>query len=193
MKIITKSWIKTLSSPFALDDNNQLTIPGLILLGVIASVLYTHVRYPLNIPGHHGLEWMAFVMFGRCLSTHRNAATIIASGAAIGYLLQSPLFAFTYEIKPLIVFFMTGFVSDRIYFALKNNLPVFIAVALTGALAFTSKALYMYVTYLFTDIKVGAFLKHPDYLPFISHFMFGLLGAVGGLMLANLATNSHRN
>ena len=114
MRTVTKSWEKTLSKLFVLD-NQQLSIPSLLLLGTIAGLMYTHLRYPLNIPGHHGLEWMALVMFGRCLSSQRYAATILATGAVAGYLAQIPLLSLTNEFKPVFVFLISGFFADTIY------------------------------------------------------------------------------
>lgn len=183
MRTVTKSWEKTLSKLFVLD-NQQLSIPSLLLLGTIAGLMYTHLRYPLNIPGHHGLEWMALVMFGRCLSSQRYAATILATGAVAGYLAQIPLLSLTNEFKPVFVFLISGFFADTIYRQCSGKLPHFISIALTGGLAFITKPTAMYFLFLTANIKVGMFLKHPDYLPFISHFMFGALGAIGGAMLA---------
>lgn len=179
-----KSSTKILSNPFVPDTTGGLSTSGLILLGVIAGLLHVHLRYPLNIPGHHGIEWMALLLFGRCLSNQRHAATILAAGAAASYLAQSPFLAFAHDIKPALIFLVTGGCADIIYRFTQNRLPIMINAGVTGALAFITKPVIMYCLFIFTGMKVGMFIKHPDYLPFISHFLFGLVGGVGGVIFA---------
>ena len=44
-----------------------------------------------------------------------------------------------------------------------------------------------------TDMHIGAFIKHPDYLPFISHFLFCAVGGAGGGILAQAVINTSKN
>lgn len=67
MAVNIRSWTKRLSNLHILDNQGKLSLGGLLVLGVVAGLLQVHLRYPLNIPGHHGLEWMALLLFGRCL------------------------------------------------------------------------------------------------------------------------------
>ena len=187
MANITKSWIKTLSNPFVPEGSDRLSLASLFLLGCIAGLLHVHLRYPLNIPGHHGIEWFALLMFGRCLSSHRYAASILAGGAATSYLLQSPFLSLAHDIKPALIFLLTGVCTDLIYRISKDKLPMIINAALVSGLAFLSKPLVMYCLFIFTGMKVGMFIKHPDYLPFISHLLFGMTGGAGGAILAKAA------
>jgi two-component system CheB/CheR fusion protein len=46
--------------------------------GVAAVLLHISVDMALKLPGHHGLEWMALLMFARTLSTERHAAMVAA-------------------------------------------------------------------------------------------------------------------
>ena len=187
-----KSWTKTLSNPFAPEAQGSLSLGGLVLLGVIAGLLQVHLRYPLNIPGHHGLEWMAVLLFGRCLSSHRHAAASIAGGAAASYLLQSAWLPLAHEVKPALIFLLTGVTADILHRSLRNTLPGLVTAGLTGALAFLTKPAVMYLLFLGFGMKVGMFIKHPDYLPFLSHFLFGLAGGTGGYLLARMATPGRR-
>ena len=41
-------------------------------------------------------------------------------------------------------------------------------------------------------MQIGSFIKHPDYLPFISHFLFGAVGGAGGGILAQAVLSSSR-
>ena len=190
MTINTKSWTKTLSSPHILDSSGLLTTLGLVLLGLLAGLLQVHLRYPLNIPGHHGLEWMALLMFGRLLADHRCAATIVASGAAASYLVQSPFLALAHDIKPALIFLLTGACTDLLFRYSKNHLPESICAALVSGLAFVSKPMVMYCIFILTGLPIGMFIKHPDYLPFVSHLLFGLTGGAGGALLVAAVTRS---
>ena len=192
MTTTTKSWTKILSNPFAPEAEGRLSPAGLILLGVIAGLLHVHLRYPLNIPGHHGLEWMAVLLFGRSLSTYRFAAGSVAAGAATSYLLQSAFLPLAHEVKPVLIFLLSGFAADIIYLSLRNKMPGLVTAGLTGSLAFITKPAVMYSLYLGTGMHVGMFVKHPDYLPFVSHFLFGLAGGTGGYLLARMAVTERK-
>ena len=184
MAIDTRSFTRIASKHFVLDQQARLSLSGLILIGLIAGILHVHLRYPLNIPGHHGLEWMALLLFGKLLSAHRQAATILATAAATGYLLQSPFMSLAHSVKPALVFLATGWCVDRcISFSRDWNPGVFL-YAVIGGLVFLLKPLVMYALFLIVGWKVGMFVKHPDYLPFISHFLFGATGAAGGALMA---------
>ena len=183
MAQVTRFWTKTLSNPFVREETGRLSILSLFLLGCIGGLLHVHLKYPLDIPGHHGLEWMALVLFGRCLSDNRYAATILASGAAASYLSQSAFLALAHDIKPALIFLLTGACADLIFRFSRDRLPMIVNAGVIGGLAFVSKPLVMYGLFL-GGMKVGSFIKNPDYLPFISHLLFGLVGGVGGAILA---------
>ena len=59
--------------------------------------------------------------------------------------------------------------------------------AIAGGLAFIIKPVVMYLLFVLIGLKVGMFIKHPDYLPFMSHFLFGTIGAASGAILAKVA------
>ena len=158
-----------------------------MLLGVMAGLLHVHLRYPLNISGHHGLEWMALLLFGRLLSSHRNAALTVAGGAAASYLAQSALLPLAHEVKPAFIFLLTGASADILYRFTKDRLPAVVSAGLIGGLAFITKPMVMYALFLGIGMHVGMFIKHPIYLPFISHLLFGAAGGVGGALLARAA------
>ena len=129
---------------------------------------------------------MALLLFGRYLSDNRYAASILASGAAGSYLIQSSFLALSHDVKPALVFLLTGACADIIFRFSKDRLPMLINAGLIGGLAFISKPLVMYGLFL-GGMKVGSFIKNPDYLPFLSHFLFGVVGGVGGAILARAA------
>lgn len=182
----TRFWTKTLSNPYAPEGTGRLSLLSLLLLGGIAGVLHIYLKYPLGIPGRHGLEWMALLLFGRCLSNNRYAATILAGGAAGSYLIQISLLAPGYGIKPALVFLLTGACADLLFRFSKDRLPMIINAGLIGGLAFVTKPLVMFCLFL-TGIKFDSFVRNPDFLPFVSHFLFGLVGGVGGGLAARAA------
>jgi hypothetical protein len=184
MANVTRSWTKTLSNPYAPEARGLLSVASLLFLGAAAGLLHVHLRYPLNIPGHHGLEWMALLLFGRLLSSQRHAATLLAAGAAASYLLQSPFLALAHDLKPAMVFLLTGAGTDIAFWFSKGRLPLIVKAGLIGGLVFVCKPAVSYVVFLLADMPVGSFIKHPDYLPFISHFLFGTAGGAGGGLLA---------
>ena len=55
----------------------------LVSLGVAVVVLEQAFRWPLQMPGHHGLEAMALLVLGRLSCSHRWSATLVASSAAV--------------------------------------------------------------------------------------------------------------
>ena len=129
---------------------------------------------------------MALLLFGRCLGAHRYAATILASAAAASYLIQSPFVVVAHSMKPAFIFLLTGFCSDALYPVTRNYLPLTVNAGLIGGLAFIAKPLMMYLLFMLTSLQVGMFVKHPDYLPFVTHFLFGMVGGIGGGMMARV-------
>ncbi len=192
MAMTLKYWTKRLSSPYIRDDRYVLSTCGLLLLGVIAGLLQLHLRYPLNIPGHHGLEWMALLLLGRFSSEDKKAATLVASAAALTYLSQLPLVSASHSLKPAGVFILTGIASDLLFGLTRDRFNLVIKGAFIGGLAFIAKPVIFYALYLLGGLKLGMFVKHPDYLPFVSHFIFGAVGGVGGAILTGCIRTKSR-
>lgn len=88
--------------------------------------------------------------------------------------------------KPAFIFLLTGFCSDALYPVTRNYLPLTVNAGLIGGLAFIAKPLMMYLLFMLTSLQVGMFVKHPDYLPFVTHFLFGMVGGIGGGMMARV-------
>lgn len=77
-------------------QNSKLILLG---LGILAAFAHATFRFPLHLPGHHGLEWMALPVIARKLSHYRWAAGVAASGAAAASLL--PVLGFHDPLTPL--------------------------------------------------------------------------------------------
>jgi hypothetical protein len=88
MTTTSGTWLpRKLSRHFSLLDEVHLTPAALALLGIAAVLLHEWLRWPLHLPGRHGIEWLALLLFGRLTSRHPWAATVAgaaALAAAIG-------------------------------------------------------------------------------------------------------------
>ncbi len=73
----------------------------LFLAGVLAIVLHERLRNPINIPGHHGIEFMAVILAVRLSSKMKWATSISALGIGIFILFpvlgfKDPMMGFNY-------------------------------------------------------------------------------------------------
>ena len=55
----------------------------LVSLGVAIVLLEQAFRWPLQLPGHHGLEAMALLVLGRLCCTNPWSATLVGASAAV--------------------------------------------------------------------------------------------------------------
>jgi len=175
--IFGKPQVRTISG---LTHNRSL---GLLLevlfllgIGIVAILLHARLRTPLNIPGHHGIEFMALLMLGRMSSNLRFASTI--SSLAIGLLLLFPVFGFS---DPLMGFnyLLPGLFLD-VYYQLGGKLTKQTwYLAIIAGLAYLSIPFSRYIISSTTGYIYGAFIKHGIFTPFFTFFLFGLSG--GGL------------
>lgn len=182
--ITTKSWIKHPLSPFVHEHDGSLTLLSLFLLGTSAAVLHQHLRLGINIPGHHGLEWMTVLLFGRCLSQHRWAACAIAVGAASAYFAQSATMQLAHTAKPAIVYLLNGVCLDLLYRMTSKNLPTVFKAGWLGGVVFAIKPAVLVPVSMLLGLQFGSFDKHGHLYPVLTHFAFGSVGALAGIYLA---------
>lgn len=158
--------------PFILEG---LALMG---LGMLAITLHARLRLPMNIPGHHGLEFMAILMAGRLLSRIRWAGSIASFG--IGLLLLFPLFGFK---DPFMGFnyLLPGLVLDLVYnYSGRMKYP-HLAVVLGCGLAYALIPLSRVAIQAFTGYPYPTFIKHGYAIPIIFHGLFGLAGGAFSL------------
>jgi hypothetical protein len=146
-------------------------------LGMLAITLHARWRYPLNIPGHHGLEFMALLMLGRSLSRFQFAAGFSSLG--IGILLLFPIFGFN---DPLMGFYYTlpGFVLDLLYTGNRNMIRKWFVILLISGIAYFMIPISRLIVMLLTGYPYASFLKHGYAVPLISFFLFGTVGGAIG-------------
>jgi len=162
-----------------------LEILFLLGLGALAILLHARFKSPLNIPGHHGLEFMALLMIGRMSSQLRFASSV--SALSIGLLLLFPVFAFS---DPLMGFnyMLPGLMLDICYqIGGKLNSKAFFLAIIAG-LSYMIIPFSRLMIAVSTGYQYGAFIKHGFVTPFISWFVFGLAGGLFGLGISNIFT-----
>jgi len=187
-----KFWKKLSLRRYVLDDDGSLTSIVLFTLGVIAAVLHQHLRMGLNMPGHHGLEWLTLLLFGRMQSRYMWAGLLIASGAATSYLLQALTDPLAHSLTTSLLFLLNGVVVDVLYRRVPDNLPVIFKGIILGGVSFMTKPVVLIPIAILFDAEFGSFDKHGYYYPVMTHFMFGSIGAVTGISLAQLAISGSR-
>lgn len=159
------------------------TAIGLLLLlgaGAAAAILHESFRWPLRMPGHHGLEWLAILVFARVLSTRPWAAFALACGAALTAL--TPLGGHEGSVRPL-TYLVQGFTLDLLYLLiLRYRLPLALSV-LAGALTHALSPLLKSLMALGGAAGFDSLSKGLAF-PLMTHAGFGATGAAVGLLLA---------
>lgn len=167
-----------------------LEIISLLLLGTLALVLRSYLRAPLNLPGRHGVEFMAIIILGRQFSKFKFASSL-SSIAVFGMIfvpflgVKNPLMATAY-VAPCI---MLDFIYNK--FKLQNNKIFFLAFF--SGLSYMAIPLVRLVFCLFTGVLESTFIRHGFVVPFISHFFFGFAGGLFGAGFFQLLKRKHKS
>ncbi|MDH4382259.1 MAG: hypothetical protein QE509_10275 [Gammaproteobacteria bacterium] len=165
------------ASVFASRRTEILT---LALIGALVVVMHESVNLPLKLPGHHGLEWMALLMFGRTISRETNAATLVALGAAATA--SAPLWPQHGSLLGL-SYLLTGLAVDALYRLFKR--PGAVSLGVIAALAHTVKPLWKLAAVNGLGLQFGSITAGAGFAV-LCHLGFGLVGGVAGA-IAGLA------
>lgn len=152
----------------------------LFLAGVFAIVLHERLRTPINVPGHHGIEFMGVILAARLSSKMKWAASISALG--IGVFVLFPVLGFK---DPMMGFnyMLPCFVLDLAYLAIPTSKFKNVFLALAAGLGYLMIPVSRIVITFSTGYPYSSFLKHGFVTPLFSFFVFG---AMGGLLGAGL-------
>lgn len=142
-------------------------------------LLHTSVEWGLGIPGHHGLEWMALLMFGRTLSRERHAATVAACSA--GGLAMLPVSGM--NPSAAISYVLAGLAVDALYRLCRR--PGAATLGVLAALGHVTKPLWKLGATLGATVHFGS-IANGVWLTLGGHLLFGFVGGVAGA-LAGLA------
>ena len=154
-----------------------LEIILLLMAGVMAIVLHARLRTPINIPGHHGIEFMTIIIASRLSSKMKWASSISALGIGIFILFpvlgfKDPMMGFNYML-PL-------FLVDVAYNFIKSDKHKRLIVALAAGFGYMLIPLSRIMLSLTTGYPYSTFLKHGFATPVFTFFFFGLLGGLLG-------------
>jgi len=154
-----------------------LEIILLLGAGVLAIVLHARLRTPLNIPGHHGIEFMAIILAARLGSKIKWASSISALG--IGIFLLFPVLGFK---DPMMGFnyMLPCFFIDLAYNFIHNNKYRNLFLSIAAGLAYMMVPVSRLITTLTTGFPYSSFLKHGFVTPVFTFLLFGLLGGILG-------------
>ena len=188
----TRFWKKKSLSQYVLDSDGSLSLFVLFSLGIMAAFLHQHLRMGLDIPGHHGLEWMTLLVFGRMQSRYRWAALVVAGGAASTYMLQTTYMPLAHSFKPALIYLLNGVCVDVLFSLSSGKLPLLFKGMLLGGVSYMAKPVVLIPLAILFDMNFGSFNKYGFMYPVLTHFLFGSTGAVAGIGLAGLAASKHR-
>ena len=188
----TRFWKKKSLSQYVLDSDGSLSLFVLFSLGIMAAFLHQHLRMGLDIPGHHGLEWMTLLVFGRMQSRYRWAALVVAGGAASTYMLQTTYMPLAHSFKPALIYLLNGVCVDVLFSLSSGKLPLLFKGMLLGGVSYMAKPVVLIPLAMLFDMSFGSFIKYGYMYPVLTHFLFGSTGAVAGIGLAGLAASKHR-
>lgn len=142
----------------------------LFCAGIAAALLHAAVRFPLHLPGHEGVAWMAILMLARLASPYRWAATVASLGAAAA----APFLGFHDPLVPL-AYLLPGVVLDLAALVSARSLGI---MALAAALGYTAHPLLDLTALAVFGVRLG-----PSGPALGAHFLFGFAGALLGLAL----------
>ncbi len=183
-KAISGGWYPKLSlKPIELSRHLARREALLLLAaGVLAVALHTLFHWPMKLPGRHGLEWMALLIFARTTGRYQWAATVAALGAAVT--VQLPI-AGHYPPSEALSYLIPGIVVDVCYQSNKGWRQHVLFLAGIAAFAHATRPLlhYLEVTYLAMDH--GSLAGGLSY-PVLTHLGFGFVGGGAGAILAGL-------
>lgn len=149
----------------------------LVSAGAFAVFLHHKLRIPLNIPGHHGLEFMAIFVLLRMSSGIRFAATLATLG--VGIMLLIPGVGASNPFHSL-GYLLPGLVLDASYhFNRKQSLQLLV-ITLSAGLAYMSIPLSRLLVQLLTAYTSPAFIKFGAAYTILSFMFFGMLGGAVG-------------
>jgi hypothetical protein len=156
-----------------------------------AVALHQVFRFPMNLPGRHGIEWMALLIIGRGLSRSRYAGSITAFGASTASLL--PIWGASDDPFIWLIYLLPGFVMDLAFGNLSRWQNRLVFLGSLGALAHATKPLARWMISLSLGYPYGSLLWGVAY-PLATHLLFGAIGGVlGGLAALGVKKIIERN
>jgi hypothetical protein len=176
------------------QTENLLKVLEILLLvgiGVLAIALRGRLRMGMNLPGHHGIYFMALLLLAR-----RNAKGSIAttwSALGIGTMLLFPVLGFRDPLQAF-VYVLPGIVLDLIFlFSPEKLRKNAFYLAMAAGVAWMSIPLTRLGIVLITGIPYDSFMKHGYLYPQFAWFMSGSIGGFAAMGIQILGNKILKN
>ncbi len=148
----------------------------LFLLGVAAIFLHARFRWGFNIPGHHGMEFMALLTGGRLISKVKFSSIFMALG--IGAMIVMPFMGFKNPISALGYIFPV-LIFDLLYSNLPEKFDKAWIIAVAGGLAYMAVPVYRIILMFSMNLPYPAAVKYGTPLAPLAGFLaFGFVGSI---------------
>ena len=150
---------------------------GLIFgAGALAVALHEVFRWPMKLPGRHGIELMAILLFARCACGERYTATLAAlGGASVALMIQHNAGV------DATILLLQGLALDALYHALAGRAWAVYLLPVVAGLVHAIKPLVKFLYQAGLGIPSGSLVFGLGY-PVLTHFLFGLVGGLIGIM-----------
>lgn len=171
---------KTLSVNYQTEKLSRiLEILLLFGIGVLAIALRGRLRMGMNLPGHHGIYFMALLYLARKNSKMSIATTWSALG--IGTMLLFPILGFKDPVQA-VVYVLPGIVLDILFnFTTEKIRKNVFFLAIACGVAWMSIPLTRLIISLVSGIPYDSFLKHGYFYPQFAWFMSGSIGGFAAM------------
>lgn len=157
---------------------------ALFATGVAATVLHQSFRWPLQLPGHHGIEWLALLVLARLVSPRERAGLLTGVGAAGAAFAYAGSIGIDGKSAQMLTYMLQGALLDALLFLPRVRWTALLWIPTAGALTHVVAPL---VKNLFTSLSgeliTFSALMHGIGYPMITHAIFGATGAAIGLGL----------
>lgn len=145
----------------------------LLAAGAVAALLHASFRWPLQMPGHHGLEWLAILTAARLLSQRPGAALAVALGAAGTTLAVS---GHENLLRPLI-YLLQGAALDGLWLLLRGRAAALWLAVPMGALVHALSPMLKNLLAVAGGTVSGSLAQGLAW-PLTTHALFGGIGAL---------------
>lgn len=172
---------------YALSHNRNLALVLefmlIMMAGALAAFMHFKLRIPLNIPGHHGLEFMAIFVLIRLESRLKYAATVATLGVGILLLFPgmgagNPVHSFGY--------LLPGIALDLFYQLSRGRMNLLFVASIVAGISYMSIPLSRLFVQLFAGFPYMAFIKFGVMYTILSFLFFGMLGGMLGYGLSSI-------
>lgn len=170
------SQAKTISSNSENLRQRWLLLALIFGAGILAVVMHDVFRWPMKMPGRHGLELMALLLFVRCASGERYATTL----AALGGVSAAVVLQHGSGIESVILL-MQGLAIDRAYGLLAGRSWWVFALPVLAGTVHAVKPVVKMVTQVGLGVPSGSLMYGLGY-PMMTHFIFGAVGGLFGVL-----------